>query len=365
MAASRLQRWAIFLTAYDFEIKYLKGSSNIATDSLSRMFEAAKDIEKSGDCSYEYSYLNYVTDDLPSLNSHEINRETAKDPILKLVKHYIINGWPNKVSADVDAYKKYDLQLTVEGGCVMWGYRVVIPISLRSKILYELHNTHLSMVKMKTLARSYVWWPKMDKDIEDLVKSCRLCLENTDNPPKGELHCWSWPSEPNQRLHLDFCGPIDGYMYLVIIDSFSKWVDVREMFNIKVEATINVLREYFCTWGIPRMIVSDNGPTFTSEKFRSFLKNNEVDQVLTVPYHPSSNGAAENAVRHFKNKFKLLKTKLSRHESLIKYLFAARSSIHSTTGVSPAELQIGRAFRTRLDALRPSVRENVLKNQDT
>lgn len=110
--------------------------------------------------------------------------------------------------------------------------------------------------------------------------------------------------------------------------------------------------------------VSDNGPTFTSDKFRNFLKNNGITQILTAPYYPSSNGAAENAVKFFKNKFKLLTVRMSRREALTKYLFAVRSSVHGTTGVTPAELQIGRKLRTRLDLCRPSVREFVLLNQE-
>lgn len=134
--------------------------------------------------------------------------------------------------------------------------------------------------------------------------------------------------------------------------------------DIKAEITINAFREYFCTWGIPRIIVSDNGPTFSSEKFQYFLKNNCISQVLTAPYHPASNGAAENAVRHFKNKFKLLKLKMSRREAIAKYLFAIRSAVHSTTGVTPAELQIGHMFRTRLDAMKPGIRDTVERKQE-
>lgn len=83
----------------------------------------------------------------------------------------------------------------------------------------------------------------------------------------------------------------------------------------------------------------------------------------TAPYHPASNGEVENAVRTFKNKFKLLSAKVPRAEALVKYLFASRSAIHSTTGVSPAELQIGHKMCTRFDLLRPSNREYVKQRQ--
>lgn len=148
-------------------------------------------------------------------------------------------------------------------------------------------------------------------------------------------------------------------MYLIIIDSFSKWIDVKELPDITAETTIRAFREFFSTWGIPLTLVTDNGPTFTSDKFTTFLKFNGVKHIRTAPYHPASNGEAENAVRTFKTKFKLLLTKMSRAEALSKYLFASRSTAHSTTGISPAELQCNRKMRTRFDLLTTSIRDRV------
>ena len=120
------------------------------------------------------------------------------------------------------------------------------------------------------------------------------------------------------------------------------------MANITAEKTIDAFREYISTWGLPVKVVTDNGPTFTSEMFANFLKKNGIKHIKTPPYHPASNGAAENAVKTFKTKFKLLiKEGMPRKEALSKYLFHYRSSPHCTTGVSPAELQIGQKFRTR------------------
>lgn len=222
MAASRVQRWAILLSAYDFDIKYRKVVDNAAADNLSRMLVIARERGEDRENRNEYSYLNFVTDNIPSLKGKEISEATAKDPTLQIVKRHIQTGWPNQVASKLDAYKRTDLQLTIEEGCVMWGYRIVIPTILRKKVLSELHNTHLGIVKMKMLARSCVWWPGMDKEIERVVKACNACIEAAANPPRAELHTWSWPSGPGQRLHIDFCGPIDTYMYLVIIDNYSK-----------------------------------------------------------------------------------------------------------------------------------------------
>lgn len=86
-------------------------------------------------------------------------------------------------------------------------------------------------------------------------------------------------------------------MYLVITDAYSKWIDIKEMTNITTENTIKMLRDYFCTWGLPFLLVTDNGPSFTADLFKDFVTKNSVIHIRTAPYHPASNGAAENAVR--------------------------------------------------------------------
>ena len=126
------------------------------------------------------------------------------------------------------------------------------------------------------------------------------------------------------------------------------------MNNITAETTIKVLKSYFSTWGLPHCIVSNNGPIYTSLEFEQFLKSNNIAQVKTAPYHPASNGAAENAVRTFKVKFPvLLKSKYDRQEALSRYLFYYRATPHCTTRLSPAMLQIDRDLRTKLNTLKP------------
>lgn len=180
MAASRLQRWAVLLSAYEFEIKYQRGIDNGAADSLSRMLVAAKETIDNSDDSCDYSYLNYVTDTIPYIDSKQICMETAKDPVLKLVKRYAETGWPGKVAPSLEAFRRRNLELTIQSGCLMWVYRVIIPASLRKRIVEELHEGHLGVIKMKMLARSCVWWPRIDKDIEEIAKGCRLCVESAD-----------------------------------------------------------------------------------------------------------------------------------------------------------------------------------------
>lgn len=189
----------------------------------------------------------------------------------------------------------------LEQGCVLWGYQVVIANSLRSKLLEQLHVTHMGIAKSKSFARSYFWWPKLDSDIERLCKSCKICTTILFNPNKETLHPWPYENTPWSRIHLDFFGHIYGYKYLIVIDSFSKWPEVTKINNNCDEKTVTkILQSLFTRFGIPTKIVSVNGPPFALKEFCNFLKAYGIRQLLTPPYHPVSNGQAENAVKIFK-----------------------------------------------------------------
>lgn len=92
----------------------------------------------------------------------------------------------------------------------MRGHRVVVPKSLQSHILKELHSGHFGVVKMKNLTRGYCWWTGIDRDIENLAKNCVNCNAHKNNPPKVEVYVWQQPSAPMQRIHVDFAGPFLG-----------------------------------------------------------------------------------------------------------------------------------------------------------
>ena len=110
----------------------------------------------------------------------------------------------------------------MEGGCLLWGGRVLIPLVLRPSLLTELHSDHTGASRMKELARSYLWWPGMDKELENLVKTCSLCMEHRPMPQKAELHPWEWPKHPWHRVHVDYAGPIMNKYFLVLVDAHSK-----------------------------------------------------------------------------------------------------------------------------------------------
>ena len=163
---------------------------------------------------------------------------------------------------------------------------------------------------MKSVARSYMWWPGIDKEIEQVAKSCESCLAVKHNPPVAPLHPWVWPHCPWQRVHLDFAGPFQGAMFLVCVDAHSKWPEVHIMNSTTTSKTLEILRKIFSAY---EQMVTDNGPQFTSDEFATFAKANGIKHIRTAPYHPASNGLAERFVQSFKQS---LKTMLSSGRSL-------------------------------------------------
>ena len=133
-----------------------------------------------------------------------------------------INGFPDRPYDSIKPYFNKRLELSVQNNCLLWGYRVVIPLDLCKKILHELHSCHTGICKMKELARSYFWWPSLDKDIEVLVNSCSECLPVRPDPKRANLHHWEWPDKPWHRVHIDYAGPVDKHYFLIIVDAHSK-----------------------------------------------------------------------------------------------------------------------------------------------
>ena len=105
-------------------------------------------------------------------------------------------------------------ELTVEGGCLLWGIHVVVPHKLQARMLRELHHDHPCISRMKSLVRGYLWWPGLDKDIEEVVRACQPCQSVKHVPAVAPLHPWVWPTNPWQHVHLDFAGPFMGSMFL-------------------------------------------------------------------------------------------------------------------------------------------------------
>ena len=101
---------------------------------------------------------------------------------------------------------------------------------------------------MKALSRSFLWWPGLDNEIEQLAKRSAGCQINQKSPTKSSLHPWEWPSAPWESIHIDFAGPFLGHMFLIAVDIHSKWPEVQVMKTTTASNTVDVLRHIF--WSI-------------------------------------------------------------------------------------------------------------------
>lgn len=364
-SANRLRRWAVILSNYQYEIEYVRSEKNYA-DSLSRLSITEKEEDWEN---VDVNFINYFSNNTHfPIDFKVMRQETLRDEVLKKVKAFVIIGWPQKIPEFLKPYSRIKNELTLDSDCILWNNRLIVPSTLQNKILENLHSSHMGVVKMKSMARSYFWWPAMNKRIEEICSSCESCILHKKSPDKAALENWVWPSQPWSRLHLDFMGPFLNKYYLIIVDSHSKWLEVYPMNLITSKVTIDILRTLFARFGLPYQIVTDNGPTFCSREFKEFLDKNCIEHFTTAPYQPSSNGAAENAVKTVKNALKNAlgkSTSFDLNRILNNFLFDYRNTPHCTTNVSPAQLMFKRDLRTRFSVSLPdAVKENLdLKNR--
>ena len=233
----------------DYEKQYKPGTQQAHADACSRLPlpETPSSVPIPGDTILLINHLNSIP-----VKASQIALWTQRDPVLSTVTKYVIQGWPSKPTNDAQKpHYNHQQELSVEGSCLLWGNRVIIPLQSRKLVLEELHIGHPGIERMKRLARSYLWLPGLDDDIEQKVKSCIPCQSNKKLLSTAPLHLWEWPCSPWSRIHVDYAGPFLGKMFLLIVDSHSKWVEVHVTTGATAATTIDKLQITFAALGLP------------------------------------------------------------------------------------------------------------------
>ena len=288
LAAARLQRWVLILASYQYKIEFKPTDKHSNADGVSRLPLSNSE----GRVSEATLYTLQQLDNLP-VTADQISKATRNNPLLSKAKQYTLKGWPKNYEQALIPYYRYRNELSIECGCLLWGSRVVIPPKLQGYVLSELYVSHPGIIRMKTVARKYIWWPNLDKELEELVQTCPECQANRRRPETAPPHPWNWPTRAWQRIHIDFAGPFLGHMFFLIIDAYSKWLEIFLMPTTTSTKIIETLRSLFARYGLPEQVVSDNGPQFMSDEFKGFCKSNGIHHITSAPYHPSTNGAIE------------------------------------------------------------------------
>jgi hypothetical protein len=366
-SASRLLRWGLRLNAYDFDIKFVDTKSFGYADVLSRLIcKSNTSLEDTVIATIqardELAVVNAITNDIP-LSYDELKQATNDDITLQLVKQYIIGTWPSSVTGSLLEFKKRRNQLSINSDIIMFGDRVVIPTALQSKILDALHSFHMGMSATKSLARSHVYYPGLDNDIEWKIKNCSKCIVIDNAPRRHVLHSWPKPIRPFERIHVDYASK-NGANYLLIVDAYSKFPEITKTSSMTSSATIKILDEYITRYGLPDTIVSDNGPQFVSSEFAFFLGEKGIQHITIAPYHPNSNGQAERFVQSLKKALDKMQDTPT-DTALNKFLLSYRITPNTNTPghKAPAEIVFGRIPKTSFDLLRPPTAREMIRNE--
>jgi hypothetical protein len=359
----RLQKMRMKVQGYDFKLVHKKGTEIPVADALSRAFVTDTGPNLTGDSNSHI--FEASIDEVNSLKQvsparlAEIRRCTLKDVTLQAVTKAIMEGWPShRQNADPLTRPYFDCQedLCVIDGIIYKGQRIVVPAKMRKDALSMLHTGHQGIVKTKQLARDLIYWPGLNKEIEELVSTCGQCQENRNMQTREPLMPMPIPDRPWEHIAEDIFYCL-GHTWLICIDYYSEYFEIAKMENgTHAEEVILQNKRWFCTHGIPDRLTSDNGPPFNSVLWKDFADSYGFVHTPTSPLHPQANGMVEKAVAIAKAM--LIKCHDSNSDPYMALLNLRNTPRDDQTG-SPAQRLFSRRTRTRIpitnDKLKPIV----------
>ena len=265
--------------------------------------------------------------------------------------------WPfdcRMLPQELHTFWNYREDLSMENGLITKGARLLIPSTLRRKVLEQIHEGHLGIEKCMLKARDSVFWSEISNDIRETVEKCEICqassraakpVGNVSNVPP---HTWH-----TLGTDLFYWHKID---YLVIRDYLSKYLIVRRHPISSTHVVIKELGLVFTELGRPFVLRSDNRPCYSSREFHNFLSFYQVDHITSSPHYPQSNGFAEALVGITK---KLMEKSVKEGKPWNYCLLQYRTTPISSTLPSPLEMLIGRRPHSSLPQLPSSIGKNM------
>lgn len=337
---ARILRMRLRLMRYAPTVRYIQGSKNNVADALSRA-PTGKPTEEDR-VFIEEIESNFVIPTDPVVT--KLLQSQGEDAICQRITQYCLDGWPTyKTDANTALHPYLDEKshFTVNSGLLLYDQRVVVPADCRLEMLERIHAAHQGVVKCKARARRSVWWPGMMTQIKEMVDKCRTCRVHSPTPVEP-LQPSTLPERPWQRLGADLFE-LGGKQYLLVVDYYSRWVEVRHLSSLSATATVESLKSILCIHGIPDCLISDNGPQFASREFVEFATSYGFTHMTSSPRYPQANGEAERAVKTVKLLWK--KTR-DPHMSLLIYRATPLAN-----GYTPSELLMGRQIKTLLPVI--------------
>ena len=169
------------------------------------------------------AYVDAIVESWPTSTPRlqTLRHETARDPELQKVSHYVMTGWPSKIPEDLQHYQQNQGDLSQVNGLLVLNNRIVIPKSQRRNILKTLHETHQGIEKCRQKAQMSVWWPGLNKEIKDMINNCRECRESRPSQKNEPLNPTQLPERPWQKVGTDLCSR-NNKEYLIAVGYYSR-----------------------------------------------------------------------------------------------------------------------------------------------
>ncbi|XP_078506170.1 uncharacterized protein LOC144763964 [Lissotriton helveticus] len=173
---ARLARLSTKLLEYTFSVEYIPGGRNSRADCLSRLPIPDND-EQDWETEVEQCFVANVCQESILFLEDDWIKKLDNDIVLKEVSSLIRKGWPKEkcLSPDLQMFWKINTELSIENGIIVRGDKLVPPSCYREKIILAAHSGHLGATITKRKVRSDFWWPKMDSQVDELVKQCPRC----------------------------------------------------------------------------------------------------------------------------------------------------------------------------------------------
>jgi transposase InsO family protein len=340
----RCQRLLMRMMRFNAKVVHVPGKSLVVADTLSRhpMQEKTSNMEEEINL-----YVDAVRTEWPASEGQLKNlvKTTAEDVELQDAINMTLVGWPEyirDVPPHLREYHQFASQLSVHNGLLLNGKRIVIPKAMREDTLKKIHDGHLGLSKCRVRANEAVWWPHIGRDIQYLINTCQVCQRGRPSQKREPLIPTPLPEEPWERVGSDLLE-LDGKKFLVVTDYYSRYIELCHMRSTTTMDVINKLKNIFARWGIPSILVTDNGPQYGSQQFRDFVRQYCFEHVTSSPRYPQANGAAEAAVKIAK--------RMLVQEDVNLALMTYRNTPLEATGLSPNELMLQRRVRDRLPIL--------------
>ena len=343
-APTRLQKMLMRLQKYNFELIYRKGKDLILADALSRAhLDNSSCASNLSNDEYEVVTCRPISDSA----SDKLSEATKADPDLQKLRQTILNGWPSKpnsVHPSIRPYFAVRDELALNDDIIMRGERAVVPESLRSDYIRQIHSGHPGLEASKRRARTAVYWPSLMTDLENLINECSTCLSLKPHQQKEPMESHPTPALPWSMLSADIFE-WNSLHYLVVVDSYSNWFEFDSLTDMTSRTVIKKLKRQFATHGIPKSLLTDNARQFTSEEFRLFANQYGFTHYTSSPTYPQSNGLAERAVQSAKRL--LEKTKRDNSDLFLNLLNLRNIPREGEIG-SPAQRMFSRVTRYTL-----------------